>query len=102
MTFQEARARLTEISGGRYRSMYYQLTETGSGKHEAACRVYIENTTHVMREYPTWQEAIDAHIKAQVPPAVTVADVAEMPTESELTSVVIDTTPVVVPVSEEF
>jgi hypothetical protein len=79
MTFQEARAKLTEISGGKYRSMYYQFTERFDGKTEAACRVYVEGTVHVLKEYKTWQEAIDAHIKAQITVDNTDADVSEMP-----------------------
>ena len=80
MTFQEARNKLMEISGGKFRAMYYQLTEYGDGRTSADCRVYIDGANNPTSfGIPTWQEAIDVHIKAQLPIETKVADTAEMP-----------------------
>jgi hypothetical protein len=67
--------------------MYYQLTDDHHGKSVATCRVYVDGANNDGGERPTWQEAIDAHIKAQQPPVETVPDVAEMPCEPDATSI---------------
>jgi hypothetical protein len=76
MTFQEARAKLAEISGGKYRALYYELVEHTDGSTEARCRVYVAGEINGSN-FSTWQEAIDNHIKAQLP--IKNADVADMP-----------------------
>lgn len=42
VTFAEARARLAKMSGGRYRAMYYELTEHEDGTFEQSCRLYVD------------------------------------------------------------
>lgn len=76
MTFQEARAKLAETSSGKYRVLYYELIEHRDGSTEARCRVYVADEVNGSN-FSTWQEAVDNHIKAQLP--VANADVAEMP-----------------------
>ena len=78
MTFQEARAKLAQISGGKYRALYYEMIETAAGTCEVGCRVYVSDAKSVTRLYPTWQEAIEQHIRQQTTGA-NVPDVAEMP-----------------------
>jgi hypothetical protein len=79
MTFQEARAKLTEISGGKFRAMYYSLVESDGFNPYAECRVYIACANNPVGVFSTWEQAIDAHIKAQLPVESKSADVAEMP-----------------------
>lgn len=42
MTFQEAKAKLKEVSNGRYHSIGYELTEFAAGGFETECSVYID------------------------------------------------------------
>ena len=80
MTFQEARAKLAEISGWKFRKLNYSLSEYSSGRVCVECQVYIEDTKLAFGE-PTWEEAFEAHSKAQLPIDEQI-DVSEMPTET--------------------
>jgi len=39
MTFQEARAKLAEISGGKYRALYYELMDITLGNTKITVRI---------------------------------------------------------------
>lgn len=58
MTFEQARKELNEISGGRYRSLYYNLTEHVGGKPTQKCSVYVDSG-HRSEEHFTWEAALD-------------------------------------------
>ena len=73
MTFKEAKNKLKEIAGGKYHSIYYQLTETASGELFQSCTLYI-GTDPQISSYKTWEEAFLAResvpqetIEAQMP-----------------------------------
>ena len=65
MTFEEARAELKEISGGRYRSLNYNVTEEGDQILIVECRCYVDPA--ISEEKPTWREALDG-IKERLAP----------------------------------
>ena len=56
MTFEEARDRLTLLYQG-YRSVRYELRETGSGEAETKCYLYTND--HGSAGGSTWEEAFD-------------------------------------------
>ena len=57
MTFEDARAELKEIAGGRYRSVEYKLTEQGDDVLEVECRCYVDPS--ISANAPTWRGALD-------------------------------------------
>ena len=80
MTFQEARAKLAQISGGTYRALYYELVEQSDGSCTPSCRVYVGNDKNATRGFGTWDEAFNFHAALQTQePLPPTADVAEMP-----------------------
>lgn len=56
MNFKEARAKLKEISGGRYRSLSYEVTDPVEGTPEIRCSVYIDGFNY--QKGKTWEEAL--------------------------------------------
>lgn len=58
MLFEEARAELKKLATGRYRSLYYDLTENESSILEQRCRVYIDPGIS-SKQCGTWEEAPD-------------------------------------------
>jgi hypothetical protein len=59
MTFTEARAELARLFPGRYRAMYYTLTEQeGNGlAFNVECRIYVESGISTEGR-PTWEDAL--------------------------------------------
>jgi len=77
MTFQEAKDRLAQISGGRYRALYYTLTIGVDGSERAACRLYIDaGVSH--DETRTWEAAFAA-LEEEMNPSKCVAPTDEQP-----------------------
>lgn len=58
MTFQEAKAKLQEIAGGKFNSIDYQETTYRDGETKQGCRLYIEDVKHT-DFWPSWELAFD-------------------------------------------
>jgi hypothetical protein len=59
MTFNEAKAKLKEISGGAYHAISYEVSEFADGKQRVACKIYIDGKGFIPEggaAYPTWQQ----------------------------------------------
>jgi hypothetical protein len=75
MTFQEAKEKLAQVSGGKYRALYYELITSDDGVEQAECRLYVHSgITHEAK--PTWAEAFAA-LDAAMNPAIAVAPASE-------------------------
>jgi len=57
MTFEDARAELKKIAGGRYRSLRYTLTEDEDGILRTDCMCYVDGICYLTGS--TWREALD-------------------------------------------
>ena len=56
MKLLEARAKLKELSGGKYRNLAYSLTEHRDREVGISCTVYVDGQEHHTGE--TWEEAL--------------------------------------------
>ena len=59
MTFNEAKAKLKEISGGAYHAISYEVSEFAHGEQRVECKIYIDGkgfTPDGSTACNTWQQ----------------------------------------------
>ena len=59
MTYREAEEKLKEISGDKYRALYYNKTTDSYGNVTTVCQIYTSTENHI-DQGNTWEEAFAA------------------------------------------
>jgi hypothetical protein len=76
MTFAQARQKLTEVSGGKYRSVSFEITEKDGRIIGTKCRVYIDGQSGHTAE--TFEKAFDSLDNYMNPKIITENDILNM------------------------
>ena len=86
MTFEDARQEVKDMSGNRYRSLYYEVTENETGVVSIQCRVYVDSGMSSVGA--TWRAALDGMKKllSPAPDPTPVEDEAPIDDNLEITN----------------
>jgi len=76
MKMFEARAKLEELAGGKYRNLTYSVTDNHVGEVSFECTVYIDGEGHHHGE--TWEESLQKMEFSIYPERKPVTDVEDV------------------------